>query len=129
MSLSQNPIKVCLLFHEVLALLKPQFSVLHAALSDKQADLTHLCGLFLEEIESEDILLEFLYDTDLDGRKVTDLIKGHSSLLLKVRSAILKEWQGPLPLTTPSIFAFSTLYTITQSTPRSVLLLQAAYWN
>ena len=101
----------------MLALLKPHFSVLHAALSDKQAYLTHLCGLFLEEIENEDLLLELLYDTDLEGRKVTHLIKGHPSLLLKVRSAILKEWQGSLPLTTPSIFAFSTLYTVTPKNP------------
>ena len=36
MSLSLNPFKTCLLFHELLGLLKPFFSVLFNALSEKQ---------------------------------------------------------------------------------------------
>lgn len=50
LSLSRNPLKIALLLHEVLGLLKMRFSVLQTPLNEKQASVIHLCGLFLEQV-------------------------------------------------------------------------------
>ena len=128
LSLSPNPIKLCLLFDELLSLLKLKFSTLSASLSRKQHHISILCGLFLEEVDS-DHLPRLLHDRDLEGRQAIDLLKEHPQLILKIETFVQREWQGPLDLFSLHTFSLSTLFTLTSSSPSSVLLLKRGYWH
>ena len=113
LSLSRNPLKIALLFHEVLGLLKIRFSVLQTPLNEKQASVIHLCGLFLEQVQSQAHMLQFLREKDLFGRDVSFLIKQHTELLLKIESVIRAEWNGAYspqaPISVGSLTALCSL--------------------
>ena len=87
-SFSRNPIKTCLLYHEVLQKFERKFSVLKTIIAQKANNVIELCSLFIQEIDSEKQMQEILSETDLIGYPVKNLIKKHPQLLLKIETVI-----------------------------------------
>ncbi len=112
---SRNPIKCCLLYHEVLGRFERRFSLLKSLIHSKGDAVLQLCSHFLEEVDSERALREILSDTDLTGYPVHDLIKKHPELLLQIETAIERDWTGPIDILTPETFELSSLFSVLRS--------------
>ena len=83
-SITQTPLKSCLLYFEVLQLFTHNFSIHNSLIKAKQEKIVDLSKNFIEEIETEEQIREILQETDIRGRTVEHLIKSHPELLLKI---------------------------------------------
>ena len=91
-SMTQNPIKSCLLYYEVLKLFSQNFSIHKDLIKEKQEKILTLGKNFIEEIETEERMREILQDIDIKGRSVETLIKSHPTLLLKIETVVENKW-------------------------------------
>lgn len=97
-SMTQTPIKSCLLYYEVLKLFTKNFSIHKDLIQAKQEKVIALSKSFIEEIETEERMREILQDTDIRGRTVESLIKRHPELLLKIETVLENKWTASVKL-------------------------------
>ncbi len=130
-SISPNPLKVVLLFEEILEELKKKFTIEREMIEQKQEKVITLCKRFIEKSGGKSVLLKLLKDKDLQGRTVFQLIRKQHTLLPKIESLVDGEWTVGFEPFHFQNFTVSTMFVLTVLTfprPKEYLKFMENRW-
>lgn len=91
-SYSSNPIKVCLLFIELLEILQKNTSTQQNLINEAIKNVTDLIEYFIQNVRNQNDLKDLLLEEDMENRTVLHILKSYSLLLKQIESIVTKIW-------------------------------------